>query len=104
MSEESTTGGRQLDGVTRYYANMVNVAISSYDVTLTFVDSDPTALPEGMLPSLEWRTNGNSARCQVVMSLGHAKAMIPLIVKGVADYESKFGIIPAPGFDESSKG
>jgi hypothetical protein len=90
--------------VPRYYANMVNVATAPYDVTLTFIDGDGTALPGEFLPELEWRTAGIVPRCQVVMSLGHAKAMIPLIVKGIADYETKFGVIPAPGFDESAKG
>jgi len=90
--------------VPRFYANMVNVSLALYDVTLTFLDNDSTALPEEAPTSHAWRTRGLTPQCQVVMSLGHAKALIPLLVKGVADYETRFGVIPAPGFDESSKG
>lgn len=90
--------------IPRFYGNFVNIAVAAYDVTFTFVDKDFTDVPEHVLPEMAWRTNGVIPTCQVVMSVAHAKAMIPLIVKGIADYEQKFGVIPAPGFDESSKG
>lgn len=37
---------------------------------------------------------------RVSMSWGHAKSMIPLLAKMVADYEQKYGQVPAPGFDD----
>jgi len=38
---------------------------------------------------------------RVSMSWGHAKSMIPLLAKMVADYESKYGEVPAPGFGDN---
>jgi hypothetical protein len=90
--------------VPRYYTNLVNVSLGSYDVVLTFLESDSTLLPATPPTNDSWRTSGLAPKCQVVMSLGHAKALIPLLVKGIADFETRFGVIPAPGFDESSKG
>jgi hypothetical protein len=40
---------------------------------------------------------------RVSMSWGHAKSIIPLLAKVVAEYESKYGEVPAPGFDENWK-
>jgi hypothetical protein len=37
------------------------------------------------------------------MSLSHAKSMLPLMAKVIADYEQKFGQIPAPGFGDFSR-
>ncbi len=37
------------------------------------------------------------------MSLGHAKSMLPLLARAIADYESQVGEIPSPGFEEGSK-
>lgn len=79
---------------------MVNAVTGPFDMTLTFLETDATALGEGVIgphaPRLE-------ARVQVVMALGHAKSMIPLLVQAVSQYEQQFGVIPAPGFDEDSK-
>jgi hypothetical protein len=87
-------------GVPKFYANVVNVAPGPYDVTLTFIEFDPTRLPELIEGQHEPSTK---AVLQVVMSLGHAKSFIPLIAKAIADYEDRFGPIPAPGFDQLSK-
>jgi hypothetical protein len=40
---------------------------------------------------------------EVSMGWAHLKAMIPLLARIVADYEAKFGEVPAPGFGESWK-
>lgn len=40
---------------------------------------------------------------RISMSWGHAKSMIPLLAKIVADYESQYGEVPAPGFGEHWK-
>ena len=39
---------------------------------------------------------------RVAMSLAHAKSMIPLLTRQIAEYEQKVGPITAPGFDEFS--
>lgn len=41
---------------------------------------------------------------RVVMSLSHAKTMLPILAQQVAAYEGQVGTIPAPGFDDFSKG
>jgi hypothetical protein len=40
---------------------------------------------------------------RVAMSWAHLKSMIPLLVRVVADYETRLGQIPAPGFDQNGK-
>jgi len=91
--------------VPRYYANIVNVATGPYDMTVTFLDIDITAIEDAPgMPAGVSHKPALRSECQVVMSLGHVKAMVPLIVKAIADYETRNGVIPAPGFDESSKG
>jgi hypothetical protein len=87
-------------GLPRFYANGVNIAWGPYDVTVTFLEHDPTSLPEDQ-DGPHQPTSHSVA--QVVMSLGHAKAMLPLFVKAIAAFEQRFGVIPAPGFDETSK-
>jgi hypothetical protein len=84
----------------RFYTNGVHVAVGPYDATLTFLESDITILPEEQVgPHIPVLT----ARAQVVMSLGCAKALIPILVKSISDYEQQFGAVPAPGFEEDSK-
>ncbi len=88
-------------GVPRYYSNGVNVAYGPYDLTLTFVEHDPTRLPDAVEDGQ--REPSTKPVVQVVTSLGHAKALIPALVKAIAAYEAQFGSIPAPGFDQQSK-
>jgi hypothetical protein len=88
----------------RFYANVVNVASGPFDVTFTFLHTDTTKLPDTAVSETKWGGSGLSVECQVYMSLGHAKAMIPLIVRQIAEFEEKWGVIPSPGFDESAKG
>jgi hypothetical protein len=85
----------------RYYANAVNLAPGAFDVALTFIEADMTALPEG---TGEPSKATVKSVAQVTMSLGATKALIPLLVKMVAEYEGRFGEIPSPGFDSNSKG
>ena len=40
---------------------------------------------------------------RVYMSHAHAKTMLPLLAKLLAEYEGLFGTIPAPGFEEMGK-
>ncbi len=97
-SEESQQSERPLPPW--FYANMVHLAGGAYDATFTFIHMNPTVLPENI--------NGQhnptqQAQVEVNMPVGLLKAMIPLIVKAIADYETRFGPIPAPGFEEGQK-
>lgn len=85
----------------RFHPNAVHAASGPFDLTLTWLLHDPTVLPHGQEGPHEPRTE---AILQTVLSYGTAKAMIPLLVKVIADYEQEFGPIPSPGFDELSKG
>lgn len=38
------------------------------------------------------------------MSLSHAKSMLPILARLIAEYENQVGPIPAPGFDDQAKG
>jgi hypothetical protein len=101
MPDEPAEPGKAAEpALPRFYANLVNIATSPYDVTLTWIEADPTVLREDQIGPHAMRME---AVAQVVMPLGHAKALIPLLVKVISQYETKFGQIPAPGFDETSK-
>lgn len=80
------------------YANMVNITSGPYDVVLTFSQVDPI---------IEETTTDTKTRIksqvQLHLPMGLVKAMIPLVVKIIADYEEQHGQIPAPGFDEGQK-
>jgi hypothetical protein len=84
----------------RFYSNGVHIAMTGYDLTITFLEGDPTILPDDQVgphsPVLQ-------ARVQVTMALGCAKALIPGLVKAISQYEQQFGMVPAPGFEEDSK-
>lgn len=86
--------------IPRFYANLINLWSGPYDVTITFLEGDGTVLPEGVDGPHAVRI---TPVAQVVMSWGHAKAILPLIVKMIAQYEEANGEIPAPGFDQMSK-
>ena len=89
--------------VPRIYTNFTNLAAGPYDLTLTFAETKPV-LPGGFAePIGEPASPTITPVGQVVMSWGHAKAILPLLVKLVAQYEETFGEIPAPGFDQTSK-
>jgi len=74
------------------YANVVSVSGGGFDVALTFGKQDYSRLDESGEPETH-------AVVKVAMSWGHLKSMVPLLAKVVAGYESRFGEIPAPGFD-----
>ena len=87
----------------RFYTNFTNLASGPYDLTFTFLEARadvPTLAPGEEIGPPNPTTHPVA---QVVMSWGHAKAILPLLVKLVAQYEETFGEIPAPGFDQFSK-
>jgi hypothetical protein len=79
------------------YANVVQMALGPFDMVLDFGFRSPEEAARGEEGSYEVVT-------RVAMSLAHAKSMLPLMAKLLADYEQKFGTIPSPGFDDFSKG
>lgn len=83
-----------------FHVNNFHLALASYDATLTFIRLNPTTLPENINGQ---HTVTQKAEVEITMPIGLLKAMIPLVVKAVADYETQFGSIPAPGFDEEHK-
>jgi hypothetical protein len=76
------------------YANVVQITIGPYDMVLDFGFKSPETARTG---SMEF-----DVVARVAMSLAHAKSMIPILTKQIAEYESKVGPITAPGFDEFS--
>lgn len=81
----------------RIYTNAVAVAGGPFDVTLTFGLQQQGPPAEGEAP------NAVEQVVRVSMSWGHLKSMIPLIARLVAEYETKVGEIPSPGFGETWK-
>lgn len=75
------------------YANVLGINGGPFDVTLVF-GLQQAAVParEGVPPVTEV--------VRVSMSWGHAKSIIPLLAKLVAEYEEANGQVPSPGFDD----
>jgi hypothetical protein len=78
------------------YANAVQMTVSPFDMVLDFGFRSPEEWARG--PDA-----GYEVVARVAMSLSHAKSMLPLMAKVIADYEQKFGQIPAPGFGDFSR-
>ena len=78
------------------YANSLAINGGPFDLVLVFGVQQPP-LPgspeDGSAPVQEV--------VRVAMSWGHAKSMIPLMARMVAEYEEKFGEVPSPGFGET---
>jgi hypothetical protein len=77
------------------YANVVEVTVGPYDLVLDFGFRSPE--------SSKRQSTEFEVVSRVAMSLGHAKAMLPLLAKAIAQYEQQVGKIVAPGFDDMSK-
>jgi Protein of unknown function (DUF3467) len=78
------------------YANVVGINGGPFDVMLIFgmMQAPPGGPPGERQAPIE-------EVVRVSMSWGTAKSMIPLLAKMVADYESKYGSVPAPGFEDN---
>lgn len=69
-----------------------------FDVTVVFgLQQQEVPAQPGQEPRVE-------EVVRVSMSWAHAKSLIPLLARVVADYESKMGQVPSPGFDDQWKG
>jgi Protein of unknown function (DUF3467) len=78
------------------YANVVNFTVGAFDVVIDFGFKTPE---QSAKQSLEY-----DIVARVAMSLAHAKSMLPILARVIAEYESKVGPITAPGFEDFSKG
>lgn len=78
------------------YANVVALTTGPFDLVLDF----------GFKPPENMRRQSTEFEvvARVAMSLSHAKTMLPMLAKAIAEYEQKVGPIPAPGFDDQAKG
>lgn len=82
------------------YANIVEMNLGPYDFTMDFGFQSP-----------EHRRDRESGDRNVVgtklvrisMSHAHAKSMIPILARLVANLETNAGTIPTPGFDDLAK-
>jgi hypothetical protein len=77
-------------------ANVVEFTTGPYDIILDFGFRSPESIKRGP-------TGGYKVVSRVAMSLAHAKSMLPLLARVIADYEEQVGPITAPGFDEMGK-
>jgi Protein of unknown function (DUF3467) len=78
------------------YANVVELTTGPYDIVLDFGFRGPESLKRGP-------EGGYDVVARVAMSLAHAKSMVPLLARVIADYEENIGPITAPGFDDFGK-
>ena len=78
------------------YANVVELTTGPYDIVLDFGFRGPESIRQGP-------EGGYEVVARVAMSLAHAKSMLPLLARVIADYEENVGPITAPGFDSFGK-
>lgn len=78
------------------YANVVGITAGPFDLVMDFGFKTPEATTRG---STEYEPV-----VRIAMSLAHAKSMVPLLARVIAEYEEKVGPITAPGFDDTAKG
>ena len=81
--------------IEQVYTNAVEITVGPYDLVMDFGFKTPEATKKGS-PDVE-------PVARVAMSLAHAKSMLPLLARVIADYEDKVGPITAPGFEDFSK-
>jgi Protein of unknown function (DUF3467) len=94
MALESIGGAT--DAPKSVYANVVQMTSGPFDLILDFGFRSPEELARG-------QEGGYEVVARVAMSLSHAKSMLPLLARVIADYEKQFGPIPSPGFGDLSR-
>jgi hypothetical protein len=77
------------------YANVVKMTTGPYDLVMDFGFKSPEEAGRGM--------EDFNPTVRIAMSLAHAKSMIPLLARMIAEYESQAGEIPSPGFEGFAK-
>lgn len=79
-----------------HYCNVVEITTGPFDVVIDFGFKTPEQAKRG--------GTDYDPVARVAMSLGHAKSMLPILARVIANYEAQVGPIPAPGFDDQAKG
>jgi Protein of unknown function (DUF3467) len=77
------------------YANVVKMTTGPYDLVMDFGFKSPE--------EVERKAEDFDPTVRVAMSLAHAKSMIPLLARLIAEYERQAGEIPSPGFEGFAK-
>ncbi len=77
-----------------FYVNVVEMQSQPFDLIMTFGTQSLADTSKHETKNL-WRPS-----LRIQMSHAHAKTMLPMLAKMLADYEARFGTIPAPGFDQ----
>ena len=83
------------DALQPLYANVVEITAGPFDLVIDFGFKRPEAQKRG---SADF-----DLVARVAMSLGHAKSMLPILARVIAEYEKQVGPIPSPGFEEQGK-
>lgn len=83
------------DDVRVVYANSVELSAGPFDIVFDFGFRGP--VPGSSKPGRP------QSVAKVAMSLSHAKTMLPILARVIADYEKNVGTIPAPGFEDNSE-
>jgi len=79
----------------RFYSNSTRVVSTLFDLTFEFRRQAP--LPEEEETATEGVTAFTVARCQVSVSLQHAKAIAAILTKHIKNYEAAHGVtLPLP--------
>lgn len=78
------------------YANNVELTSGPFDLVMDFGFKPPEAVQRRQMDL-------NVPVARVAMSLAHAKSMLPLLARVIAEYEQKVGPITAPGYDDNAK-
>jgi hypothetical protein len=98
VSEQPGAEPQWIGQAERVYTNAMKVSGGPFDVMLIFGLLQPgPGAPAGQQSQV-------AEIARVSMSWAHLKSMIPLLARMVADYESKVGEVPAPGFEDNWKG
>lgn len=87
-----TTLASENDQPPFFYANVMQAHLGAFDFTIEFGYRAPEE------PPAKW-----TKVATVGMSLSHAKTMLPILAKLIAAYESQYGQIPAPGYEDQAK-
>jgi hypothetical protein len=77
------------------YANVVSVTAGPFDLVIDFGFKPPE--------STKRQSPDYEIVARVAMSLAHAKTMLPILARVIAQYEEKVGPITAPGFEDMGK-
>jgi hypothetical protein len=93
--EQEAVYSRRMEEKAPVYANVADITVGPFDLVIDFGFKPPESAKKGS-PDFEIVS-------RVAMSLSHAKSMLPLLARAIANYEQQVGPIPAPGFEDNSK-